>query len=64
MSIEIITNKINNVLENPIKEDPSLIATFKLTCPIEPSSTRRLMDDLDFKHCPVKKSHMISANDR
>ena len=50
LSIALITNKVNELLADNVKEDPSFLTTYNLTYPIKPFSVRRWMDDMEFKY--------------
>ena len=63
-SLNDIAKKANDSLEPHLSEDPAFLTNHNLSCPVKPSSARRQMDDLEFKHCPVKKSYMISIHER
>ena len=60
----MIGKKINALLEPLMNADANFAQHCKLTYPIKPSSIRRWMDDLNFKHCPSKKSYVIDIHER
>ena len=64
LNLDIITNKVNEILKEPIQQDTAFLQQYHITYPIKSSSVRRWMTDLKFVYCPVKKSYMINTHER
>ena len=64
LSLKSIANKVNELLEPHLSEDPAILTNCDLSFRVQPSSVRRWMDNLEFKCFPVKKSHMMNTHER
>ena len=60
----MITNKVNEILQEPMQTDPTFLQHCRLSHPTKSSSVHRWMDDLSFSYCAVKKSYMINIHER
>ena len=52
----MITNKVNEIPQEPMQTDPAFVQYYNLSCPMKSSSVRRWMDDFSFSYCAMKKS--------
>ena len=56
--------KINDLLEEPVKNDPAFAANYRLSYPICLSSIPQWMNELNIKYESQKKSCMIAIHER